>query len=172
MQSSHSSRWPVVWFFLSALVVIYECGFVLLRPHTLPGGKFHDFFTPYDEYIKIDKGYGNIKDEFVWAGTWMNIIEVLLQFLTILLILRRSSKAVLIGFLVSALTFWKTLLYVIQFTELCNGSHRLRHVDTSTAITLFIIPNAIWLVFPSIMMIYFGSKLFTALDNTRRVKKD
>jgi len=27
-------------------------------------------FYQDDEYIKIDKGYGDIKDEFVWAETW------------------------------------------------------------------------------------------------------
>ncbi|XP_065884785.1 uncharacterized protein [Dysidea avara] len=167
-----SSRWPVVWFLLSGLVTLYDCGFVLLRPHSLPKGKFHHFFTPYALYIKIDKAYGNIEDEFVWGLAWLNLIEVCLQFLTIYLIFKRSSKAILIGFLVSAWTFWKTLLYSLQYTELCNGGHRLSHIDRGTTFLMYIIPNGLWLVFPFILMIYYGKKLFIALDYSRRVKKD
>ena len=87
-------------------------------------------------------------------------------------IFKRSSKAILIGFLVSAWTFWKTLLYSLQYTELCNGGHRLSHIDRGTTFLMYIIPNGLWLVFPFILMIYYGKKLFIALDYSRRVKKD
>ena len=64
------------------------------------------------------------------------------------------------------------MLCVIQFTDLCNGGHRLRNVDMTSLMTVFIIPNAMWLVFPFILMIYYGKKLSTALEHTRQVKKD
>ena len=117
------------------------------------------------------------------------MVEVCLQFLTIYLvrsvaylasilslslyqIFARSSKAVLVGFLVSVLTFWKTVLYMIQYTEICNGGDRLSHVDIGNAILFFVIPNGFWLVFPFILIIYYGRKLSTALDYSCQMKKD
>ncbi|XP_065885355.1 uncharacterized protein [Dysidea avara] len=167
-----SSRWPVVWFLLSGLLVIWDCCFVLLRPHSLPKGRFHHFFVPYVLYYEVDKAYADIENEFVWGQSWLNVVEVCLQFLTIYLIFARSSKAVLVGFLVSVLTFWKTVLYMIQYTEICNGGDRLSHVDIGNAILFFVIPNGFWLVFPFILIIYYGRKLSTALDYSCQMKKD
>jgi len=123
----------------------------------------------------------------------LNLIEVFMQFLTIYLvsyffvfgtlpcilsnypshqIFKRSSKAILIGFLVSTFTFWKTLLYCLQYTELCNGSHRLKHIDRATTILMYIMPNGLWLTSCFILMIYYGKKLFIAIEYSRHVKKD
>ena len=40
------TKLSVLWLILSSLVVIWDAGFVLLRPRTLPGGDLHQFWKP------------------------------------------------------------------------------------------------------------------------------
>jgi len=47
-----------LWIILSALIVIFDGSYILLRPHSLKGGKYFDLYFPYDIYIKYDTLYG------------------------------------------------------------------------------------------------------------------
>lgn len=46
------------WFVLSAVIVIFDASYVLLRPESLRGGKYFNIFSPYELYIKHDTLYG------------------------------------------------------------------------------------------------------------------
>lgn len=63
-----------IWLILSSFVVIYDASYVLLRPDTMVGGKYFQYFSAYDLYIKFDTLYGNLTDSFVVIQSWLNLV--------------------------------------------------------------------------------------------------
>lgn len=57
---THTPPLPLLaWLVLSLPLVAWDTLYVLLRPHTMPGGKFHSpFWTPYALYGTVDYMYG------------------------------------------------------------------------------------------------------------------
>src|ERR1700730_6344055 len=46
--------WLYAWIVLSSPVVVWDALFVLLRPHTMAGGKYAQYWIPYLLYVKVD----------------------------------------------------------------------------------------------------------------------
>lgn len=69
-----------IWLLISVPLVLWDAGYVLLRPHSMPGGKLHSpIWTPYALYGTIDYIYGwpafNARNGFTAAQTVMNLVE-------------------------------------------------------------------------------------------------
>lgn len=69
-----------IWLVFSIPLIFWDAGYVLLRPHSMPGGKFHSpLWTPYALYGTIDYIYGwpafNARNGFTAAQTVMNLVE-------------------------------------------------------------------------------------------------
>ncbi|XP_014554270.1 hypothetical protein COCVIDRAFT_28664 [Bipolaris victoriae FI3] len=75
---------------------------------------------------------------------------------------KSGNRAVLIGFTAAVMTLSKTILYYCNeyFSDFAN----IRHNDWFTLIFLYIIMNGLWIIFPSYMVIVFGTDIITALD--------
>src|SRR3954447_10069266 len=74
------SNLALIWLFISLPLVAWDAGYVLLRPHSMPGGRFHSpIWAPYALYGKIDYIYGwpafNARNGFTAAQTVLNLIE-------------------------------------------------------------------------------------------------
>ena len=70
---------------ISLPLVIWDTGYVLGRPHTMPGGAWHaPIWSPYKLYGEVDYVYGwkafNDGDGFTSAQGMLNVIETLLYF--------------------------------------------------------------------------------------------
>jgi len=77
-------RLVVLWLLASLPTVIWDCLYVLLRPHSMPGGRLHaPFFSPYEWYGTVDYNYGwpawHAGLGFTAAQSTLNVIEVLLS---------------------------------------------------------------------------------------------
>jgi hypothetical protein len=71
-----------VWLFVSVPLVAWDAGYVLLRPHSMPGGRLHSpIWTPYALYGTVDYIYGwpayNARNGFTAAQTVMNVVETI-----------------------------------------------------------------------------------------------
>lgn len=66
---------------------------------------------------------------------------------------RGEYQALLLAFLCLAFTFWKTTLYMIQYTPLCKGSKLVNHLDWATYIFLFWGTNGWWIIVPFLSLI-------------------
>ncbi|KAJ5279042.1 hypothetical protein N7478_004414 [Penicillium angulare] len=71
-----------LWLVFSVPLVIWDAGYVLLRPHSMPGGRLHSpLWTPYALYGRIDYIYGwpafNARNGFTAAQTALNVVETL-----------------------------------------------------------------------------------------------
>lgn len=69
-----------LWLVMSIPFVLWDAGYVLLRPHSMPGNKLHSpIWTPYALYGTIDYIYGwpafNARNGFTAAQTIMNLVE-------------------------------------------------------------------------------------------------
>ncbi|KAF7719279.1 Uncharacterized protein PECM_007579 [Penicillium ucsense] len=70
------------WLVISVPLVIWDTGYILLRPHSMPGGSLHSpFWKPYALYGSVDYVYGwpawNAQNGFTAAQGMMNVIETL-----------------------------------------------------------------------------------------------
>ncbi|KJK62437.1 hypothetical protein P875_00095411 [Aspergillus parasiticus SU-1] len=70
----------IIWLVVSFPVVIWDAGYVLLRPHSMPGNKLHfPMWIPYARYGAIDYIYSwpafNARNGFPAAQTVLNLVE-------------------------------------------------------------------------------------------------
>ena len=77
----------------------------------------------------------------------------------------------IIGFLASVMTFWKTVIYLLQYTPLCTDVDLFSHMTWSTMVWMFIVPNGIWILIPLLVLIYFGRRMNSLLSHQDNVKK-
>ena len=77
----------------------------------------------------------------------------------------------LFAFMVSTMTFAKTVLYFLLTTSLCGGQHYVSHNDWKTTILLYYFPNGIWIIIPFLCMVANGRKMLAFMDNETEAKK-
>ncbi|KFZ08993.1 hypothetical protein V502_09008 [Pseudogymnoascus sp. VKM F-4520 (FW-2644)] len=100
---AHSpSNLVLVWLAVSLPLVLWDAGYVLLRPHSMPGGKYHwPLWVPYELYGRTDYIYGwkayNEKNGFTAAQTVMNLIETVGYVTYLGLILKFGKQSVAHG---------------------------------------------------------------------------
>jgi len=94
------SNLTIIWLLVSLPLVIWDTGYVLLRPYSMPGGSLHwPLWTPYDLYGKVDYIYGwkafNEHNGFTSAQGTLNVVETLmyLYYLFVLYTHGRQSSA-------------------------------------------------------------------------------
>ena len=92
----------LVWFFLSIPFVLWDAGYVMLRPYSMPGGKLHSpLWTPYALYGTIDYIYGfpafNEGNGFTAAQAFMNIIETGGQMIYLYIVYRYAAPVKNVG---------------------------------------------------------------------------
>lgn len=90
-----------IWLIVSLPLVIWDAGYVLLRPHSMPGGRLHSpVWTPYALYGTVDYIYGwpayNARNGFTAAQTLMNVFETL-GYLYYMWIVYRNAATVTSG---------------------------------------------------------------------------
>jgi hypothetical protein len=74
------SNLALLWLIVSLPVVIWDTGYVLLRPYSMPGGSLHrPIWTLYDLYGRVDHMYGwpafNARNGFTSAQATVNLLE-------------------------------------------------------------------------------------------------
>lgn len=124
------SALTLVWLAVSLPLVAWDCGYVLMRPRTMPGGDLHwPLWTPYALYGEVDHVYGwkafNAGSGFTGAQGLLNVLETLMYLYYAAAYLRNATSvsgrkvvvgrtaavAVLVGFSAAVMTLSKTVLY-------------------------------------------------------------
>jgi len=96
---SHTpSKLTLLWLAVSLPLVLWDAGYVLLRPHSMPGGKYHwPLWAPYELYGKTDYVYGwkawNEHNGFTAAQTVMNLVETAGYFIYLGLVLKFGASS-------------------------------------------------------------------------------
>ncbi|KAI8638610.1 hypothetical protein BD408DRAFT_422822 [Parasitella parasitica] len=161
--------WIRTWVLFSSLIVIWDFGYCFLRPLSMEGGSLNFLWKPYNLYAKIDYFYGlpayNSQDGFTGAQALMNVIETLLNFIYLGLLKNENvnvGQANLIGFSAALMTLSKTVLYWL--VEPFSGYQHIGHNGMKDLILLWIVPNGLWIVVPSLIVCRLGKDIFRRLN--------
>ncbi|KAJ4455450.1 putative emopamil-binding protein [Paratrimastix pyriformis] len=135
-----------IWFLLTVIICTWDASFVLLRPYSLPGGKWHQIWKPYALYITMDRRYGDVNDAWVATQSYLNLFENIVYLMALF---SSGATAFVLGFSCSLLTAWKTVIYF--GIEIVSGYQYTGHCTPAQFWTGFIFPSSIWIVAPVIM---------------------
>ncbi|GAA5850720.1 hypothetical protein JCM8547_009068 [Rhodosporidiobolus lusitaniae] len=168
-------RWAVLWFIISTLLVAWDTGYVLLRPRSMRGGDLFWLWAPYELYAKTDLVYSRLwldaHNGFTSAQALMNIVESILNLVTLALFAQKSPVAVLAGFTATVMTTSKTVLYwLVDHQEGPNGWGATGHNSLRDWVVLFAIPNGAWIIVPGILSVIFGRQIARSLRVAAKTK--
>ncbi|KAK4225071.1 hypothetical protein QBC38DRAFT_280353 [Podospora fimiseda] len=174
------------WLLLSLPLVTWDTLYVFLRPHSMPSGFLHSpIWTPYALYGQIDYIYGlkayESHNGFTAAQSALNVIETLGYIYYLVKWYSQSAnsqvkgrdgaKMLLVGYSAAVMTVSKTVLYWLN--EYYSGFDNIGHNDIWSLVFLWIIPNGLWLVFPTISMILpFGAEIIKGLVGVESTKSE
>jgi len=87
----------IIWLFVSLPLVTWDTGYMLMRPHTMPGGKLHSpIWTPYALYGTVDYVYGwpawDSHVGFSAAQSSLNAVENVLYIYYLATIIRNGAQ--------------------------------------------------------------------------------
>ncbi|KAJ7621372.1 hypothetical protein FB45DRAFT_929050 [Roridomyces roridus] len=159
--------WISLWFILTTPVILWDVGYCFMRPRSMEGGDLHWIWAPYSIYQNVDLVYGipslERGDGFTNAQSFMNVVETLLNVLYVYTVhVTEWPPAPLIGFVAAAMTLSKTVLYWLQ-EYYCNYC-AVGHNSWGVVIKYWIIPNGLWLVFPTLIVMQLGKDLAESLN--------
>ncbi|KAI8626819.1 hypothetical protein F5Y19DRAFT_190495 [Xylariaceae sp. FL1651] len=188
------SSLALVWLAVSVPLVIWDCGYVLMRPRTMPGGDLHwPLWVPYALYGEVDHVYGwkafNAGSGFTAAQGLLNVVETAMYVYYAwvyyqsavpvraaggqtkkALVGRPAAMAVLVAFSAAVMTLSKTVLYWL--CEYYSGFDNIGHNSLQDLILLWILPNGAWLVGPTIMIYELGSEMIDNLAAGAPIKEE
>lgn len=87
----------IIWLTVSLPLVLWDTGYVFLRPHSMPGGRFHfPVWHLYALYGTVDYVYGwpawEGHDGFTAAQSSLNVAETLMYIYYLVAIFQTSAK--------------------------------------------------------------------------------
>lgn len=158
----------LAWLAISLPLVIWDTGYVLGRPATMPGGWAHaPLWTPYELYGRVDHMYGfkqwNLGNGFTAAQGVLNVVETIMYLVywgiwfhaspaavggeRKRIAGRAGAFAVVVGLSASVMTVSKTVLYWLN--EYFSGFDNIGHNKPWDLILLWIIPKYVSISLPS-----------------------
>jgi hypothetical protein len=145
-----------LWFIVSSVTVVIDLTFVLGRPATLQATT-----PPYVWwvlYTKHDKRYGDMKDGWVVAQSWLNALEVAFQLIAVLAsLLKINQFANKLALVVSTMTLYKTVIYFL--IEYFEDYKFTKHNSEKDLMLMVVIPSGVWIVMSAIVALQSWAKL-------------
>ncbi|KAK6950239.1 hypothetical protein Daesc_008565 [Daldinia eschscholtzii] len=178
---SHApSRLTLLWFAVSLPLVIWDSGYVLLRPLTMEGGPLHwPIYAPYKLYGEVDHVYGwkafHARNGFTSAQGTLNVLETAMYLVYVWIYFRSgatdaqgraTTTRVLSGrpAAVAVLTAFSAAVMTLRLQEYFSGFDNIGHNSLQDLILLWIIPNGLWLIFPSYLIYVMGGEIIEGLS--------
>ena len=145
------------WLVISSMICVWDASFVLLRPWSFD----HPLWSPYRDYVQVDKLYGDLESDFVWSQSILNVAEICVNALALFMLRSgQPRKGAVTALFVCACTASKTLLYHVM--EVSCGLCNVGHNDAKTLVMLYLIPNGIWIAVPILCAFALGKNLAVA----------
>lgn len=160
-------NWALIWFYATAAICTWDATFIMLRPHTLPGGYISSPWYVYKYYVTLDQRYNDTEDAYVFAQSLMNYLEVVINIVTIIMHYRKSHLTIITAFTVSVMTMWKTVLYFLMMSDFCTNSVYRQGNNAWEEFVLVFIPNFFWIVMPTAVMVAFWKYLTPMVENAQ-----
>ncbi|OAP57477.1 hypothetical protein AYL99_08215 [Fonsecaea erecta] len=192
----------VIWLFVSLPLVVWDTGYIALRPHSMPGGKYHSpIWSPYALYGTVDYVYGWPAWEghvgFTAAQGSLNVIETVMYIYYLNTILSNGPEGLLksrnlrgffrgerdkavsgpgvataVVVLFSAAIMTLSKTVLYWLNEYFSGFANIGHNSLYNLVLLWIIPNGLWLIFPAYIIYVLGKEMVAAMEGTRAEKEE
>jgi len=182
--SPHAPPRIIAWFVATTLIVSWDSAYSLGAPWSRdPTDPVASrLFAPYQQtYSHVDRFYGS-DEAFAAAGlgpnafgvvqSQMNLVELVLNGAFLALAARGDARARAVGLVVSTMTAAKTVTYF----AMCNAYGWARVVpsaalataaDVDTFVRLFLLPNGVWIVVPTLVAAALAGQLSEAVRAAR-----
>ncbi|KAL9941001.1 hypothetical protein V8E36_000489 [Tilletia maclaganii] len=163
----HKPRtWITLWLAISSIVVLWDCGYMLLRPHSMKGGKWFALWAPYELYASVDKEYAieayYANEGFPPAQSIMSLPETALNFIYVYLVTISTSQqgraiAPIIGLTATVMTAAKTILFFL--VDWACGYCKTGHNGMFKWVVIYVMPNSPWVFFPTAIALTLGFEI-------------
>jgi hypothetical protein len=162
-------RWIAIWLLISSAICSWDASFVFNRQTALDSFN-HPLWSPYKDYVQVDRLYGKVDNDFVWSQSVLNVLEICINLLALNFLSRRSfRKAAVTALVACAMTSSKTILYHVMEIS-CHGTPRSNTAqnDWPTFLTLYVFPNGVWIWVPMLACFQLGARLVAEPTNPKR----
>ncbi|KAL5116452.1 hypothetical protein ACEQ8H_005688 [Pleosporales sp. CAS-2024a] len=93
-----ASNLTMAWLWVSVPLVLWDCSYILLRPHTFEGGALQwPLWKPYEVYAAIDKVYSrsawDAQEGFAGAQGVLNAVELVMYGLYMMIVYNHGVRA-------------------------------------------------------------------------------
>ncbi|KAL3079092.1 hypothetical protein niasHS_014874 [Heterodera schachtii] len=167
-------NWVKIWLVCSTLICSVDVAFTALRPESLRGGKYDNFFTLWNVYASVDTRYADAADPLTRVTGPLMCLELVLNVCALCLDFVCPAHSLMAAFLSNALVFWKTSIYLSLF--LLPNEEAYRSLDHGTfppisfrgiapqtpfwkEMLLFWAPNSVWVFVPLFAMFHLWAKI-------------
>ncbi|KEF57983.1 uncharacterized protein A1O9_05906 [Exophiala aquamarina CBS 119918] len=184
----------MIWLTFSLPLVMWDTGYIFLRPHSMPGGKYHSpVWKLYALYGTVDHVYGwpawDSHSGFTAAQASLNVIETVMYIYYLVVIWRSSAKDLYAfrdietlflgnrqktvsgpGIATAVLVLFSATVMTISKTvlywanEYFSGFASIGHNAAWDLFWLWILPNGLWIIFPGYIAYLLGDELVNALE--------
>ncbi|KJZ74955.1 hypothetical protein HIM_05686 [Hirsutella minnesotensis 3608] len=178
---------------VSLPLVVWDTGYVLGRPHTMEGGRWHwPLYVPYKLYGTVDYVYGwrafEMRNGFTAAQGFLNLVETLMYLAYLWLYysapssvssdaaaaarpasprtkaLRGRGGATALLIGFSAAVMTLSKTVLYWMNEYYSGFDNIGHNPMLDLVYLWIIPNGAWLIGSTYMIWSLGSDIVQGLE--------
>ncbi|KAI1617279.1 hypothetical protein EDD36DRAFT_159424 [Exophiala viscosa] len=184
------------WLLVSLPLVVWDTGYIFLRPHSMPGGKFHSpIWKPYALYGTVDYVYGwpawNNHVGFSAAQASLNAVETAMYIYYLRVLFNHGAKnffvfqnldefikgsdesaitgpdvAMAVLVLFSAAVMTLSKTILYWFNEYFGGFANIGHNTPWNLVLLWIIPNGLWIVLPIYMIYVLGEEMLALMQGS------
>ncbi|EXJ70166.1 uncharacterized protein A1O5_06234 [Cladophialophora psammophila CBS 110553] len=192
----------LMWLFVSLPLVVWDTGYIALRPHSMPGGKFHTpVWSLYALYGTVDYVYGwpawDGHVGFTAAQASLNVVETVMYVYYLSTVLSNSTEGLLncrtlwgfflgetdksvsgpgvataVVVLFSAAVMTLSKTVLYWLNEYFSNFANIGHNSMNNLVFLWIIPNGLWLIFPAYMIYMLGKEMVAGMEGTRAKKEE
>ncbi|KAF9532669.1 hypothetical protein CPB83DRAFT_890853 [Crepidotus variabilis] len=162
-------HWISAWFAITAPIILWDAGYLLMRPRSMEGGDLRWIWSFFDIYERIDNVY-SIKGYYEKAGfgpaaAVLNIIETTLNLLYLYFVhVAPNDMAPIFGFSGAGLTLAKTTLWALQEHFCQHCSYAAGMTNFTEFFKFWIAPTVVWYIFCSSIVVTLGTDMASALS--------
>lgn len=159
--TSELQVWVLAWLIFATSAGLYDCIFVLGRPHTFDWKIYKYFYS--NLYVHVDKQYNDMEDGFVKACAVWNLLGCIINIITICLYFSSFIKlSNMFVFGSSLTTISGALLY--QLPEYLGGMKSTGHNGWFRYLFIYWIPLQLWVIFPACIIGIIGNDIYQSIN--------
>jgi hypothetical protein len=179
--TAYLSSGLIIWTLFSSFATLFDGTYLMMRPASMVGGKYHWLFKVYDLYSIYDPSYTDMKHAYSIAQGLSASLDVLIMFIALFMYLtplKRTVWPALMLIVANASTLFRTLLYLVlcAFEAKYNENRQsYSFIDPNSwdlgYFFTFFLPVWLWVLFPAIIIVSLSRQIAASVKQAQTKKK-